>query len=374
MNPLKNLTFPLTVVRRIQETPDTVSFILNIPESVKTKFNYLPGQFITLDLNIGGESIQRSYSLASSPATDSDFKITVKRVEGGRASNYLIQEITEGATLNTTPPAGHFFKVPLEETHFYLFAAGSGITPIISILKSLLRKTTPHKTTLFYSSRYEEQIIFEKEIKEIEKSFPRRFKVYHFISKPKNKSKYLKGRITKEFIKRTLSMPNPLPQKAYYLCGPMGFMENVEQALFDLNIDKTFLRKESFTVTQKTEPTPSTDFPHIGGEIEEEGTLIGPNSQRATPKILSIVMNGETHSVKYNSENSVLDCLIEAGLNVPYSCMSGNCMACLAKVTKGQVLQEDLCVLTEENVQEHETLTCQCKPVSEVVELNFEDI
>ena len=365
MGSLKGLTFPLTVTKRIQETPDTVSLVLDIPDDAKQRFNYLPGQFITLNLDINGKEVHRSYSLSSSPTVDSEFKISIKLVEGGKASGLLVNNTHEGTILNATPPAGRFFKPALEATHYILFAAGSGITPMMSILKTVLAQKSGNKTTLIYSSRFEDQIIFKSELDKLQKTYANELSVHHLISKPSDSCEFVKGRLTTELCKSLLANPDSLA-KEYYLCGPDGFMETAEQALDDLRVEQGLIHKESFTAAGASE---------TGSAFKDvEGTLIGPESIQGTPKTLSVVVNGETHSVDYKSGASALECFVEAGLNVPYSCMDGACMACLAKVTEGQVVQKDLCILTDENVRDGETLTCQCKPVTENVRFDFDDI
>ena len=235
------LTKPLKVIKRIQETPEAVSLVLEIPEDLKAQYRYTAGQFVTFFLNVNGENINRSYSLSTSPLVDKEFKVTVKKVPGGRGSTFLCDQVKEGDTLATTPPAGHFFKPSLDSrgTQYLLFAAGSGITPVFSIMKTVLNASTLNHVTLVFCNRDEKSIIYRNEIEEWARNNPSRLDVIHTLSKPGPDWTGHSGRIHRGLIAEVLEMPSPPTSREYYLCGPTEFMTTVKNALMETASLKT---------------------------------------------------------------------------------------------------------------------------------------
>lgn len=364
---VEQLAKPLRVKERIQETPEAVSLVLEIPADLKGKYHYQAGQFVTFFLNIGGEQLARSYSLASSPVTDPDFKITVKKVPGGRGSNFLCEQVKAGDTLMTTPPAGLFFRPSLEAKgmHYFLFAAGSGVTPVYSIMKTVLSASPLNHVTLVYGNRNEDTIIYQKEIETWAQKHPAQLDVIHVLSKPGFNWPGRRGRIDRTFLCELLEMPHSgPPAREYYLCGPIEFMHVVRNTLLENGVAKELIKEENFGVAVH-KPGPA---------VKDSWTFIGPDQVAEAPEKIIAQINGEVFEVAAVSGKSVLETLLENGAQPPYSCMDGACMACLGKVQEGRVYQEDPGILSDDNIANCETLTCQAKPLSRVVKISYDNI
>ncbi len=363
------LTRSLKVKEKIFETKNAVSLIFDIPDSLKKDFQYSPGQFVTLFLNVGGEEIRRSYSLASSPLLKDPFQITIKRVDGGRGSNFIIDKIQVGDILKLTPPSGHFFKEDSFSSpkHYVLFAGGSGITPIFSILKSALTQSTKNKVTLLYANRSEEEIIYLGQLKDLAKSFEQ-FRIFHALSAPIENWCDIRGRCTPDVLMPVLERhlgQDSLP-KQYFICGPSGFMKTIRETLEKSKVATENIFEESFGDSISQTPAPSGDFHEI--RIGE------PPPLTEEPQELECLLNGQDLKVSMNKDQTILEALIEAGENPPYSCMDGACMACLAKLIQGRVYQKDAGILTEENIENREILTCQARPLSRQVKVDYDNL
>lgn len=365
---VEQITRPLKIAKRIQETPEAVSLVFEIPAAEKKDFHYQAGQFVTLFMDINGEPLNRSYSLCSSPVVDSEFKIMVKKVSGGKGSTYLCEQVKEGQILRVTKPAGHFFKPSLSSTQYFLIAAGSGITPTYSILKTVLSSNEENQVHLLYCNRNEQTIIFANEIEEWQRKFGERLHVHHLLSQPSSSWKGERGRCSEAWIKKILShhKSNQLAHE-YYLCGPDGFMDGVMEALHNLNIEKTLIHRESFAIGLTTVKAPDlpSDWTYIGDKAQGKSESGGH---------LTAIVSGETFECEVQPDQSILEALIEAGANPPYSCMDGACMACLAKVQDGLVYQKDPGILADENIENRETLTCQARVLSRNVKVSYDDI
>lgn len=357
---------PLKVINRIQETADAVSLVLEIPPALKPQFHYQAGQFVTFFLEINGEKLNRSYSLSTSPLVDTEFKVTVKKVHGGRASTYLCERLKVGDTLMTAPPAGQFFKPSLEAkgVHYFLFAAGSGITPIFSVMKTVLKASALNHVTLVYCNRSEDTIIYRNEIDTWAKDFPSRLDVVHILTKPHDGWTGHTGRVSAPLVAELIEMPVPEKTREYFLCGPTEFMSTVRHALMESGVPKTLIREEDFAI--------SLHKPGI--KVSDSWTFIGTDTPAEPAEKIIATFNGETFETAAKEGQSVLETLLEAGAQPPYSCMDGSCMACLAKVQEGRVYQEDPGILSDDNIANCETLTCQAKPLSRIVKLSYDGL
>jgi ferredoxin-NADP reductase len=364
----EKLTRQLRLSKKIQETADTFSLVFQIPPELKETFKYDAGQFVTLFLNLNGDDIRRSYSLASSPDCDPDFKISVKRVKGGKVSNYLIDSVKEGDVFNVTPPAG-LFVLPkaLDGRELVFFAAGSGITPIISLIKSALKRSASTKVHLLYCNRDEESVIFFRELKSLNAEFHERFSYDLALSQPKKAFDGFSGRLQATQVKTFLSN-HKIPKTAlHYVCGPEGFMATIEASLELEGYPKSALIKESFA-----SPAPSTAKEYKPDAADDAVYIGDPSIAFGETKEIEAVLNGETIKVPYLKGSTVLESLLEAGHNPPYSCMDGACMACMGKIQSGRVYQNDMGILTEDHVEAKECLTCQARPCSAKVKINYD--
>jgi len=356
----------LKVIKRIQETPDAVSLVLEIPEELKKQFHYQAGQFVTFFMEINGELLNRSYSLSTSPLTDQEFKVTVKKVHGGRASTHLCEKTKVGDVLMTAPPAGTFFKPSLDPkgVHYFLIAAGSGITPVFSILKTVLTASTLNHVTLIYCNRSEDSIIYRNEIDEWARNNPARLDVVHLLTKPTDGWTGHSGRISKPFLGELIDIPDGGKSKEYFLCGPKEFMSTVRHGLMENGVSKEHIREEDFAIS----------LHKPGQPVNDTWTFIGPDTPAESPEKIIATINGETVEVAAKVGQSILETLLEAGAQPPYSCMDGSCMACMGKITEGRVYQEDPGILSDDNIANCEALTCQAKPLSRIVKVSYDGL
>lgn len=368
MTDFASLTHSLKVKKKIEETFDTSSFALEVPDSLREKFKYVPGQFLTLLVTVQGEQLRRSYSISSSPSCDSDLIISVKRVKDGKVSNFLIDHIKEGDTLHCTPPAG-IFVVPKSAAiqHFVFFAGGSGITPILSIIKELLL-TTSARCSLLYANRNENSIIFHRQLKDLTSKYPERFTIEYVISAPQKEFRGPTGRLTAEIAQDFITRVGALSSRGdfAFVCGPEGFMATAEATLSLSGFSKDQIAREIFV-----SPLPSASEKTL--ELEDDAVFIGDKgAEKTVPKTIEITLNGETTTIPYQDGTTVLDAALEARLNPPYSCMDGACMACIGKVKSGLVYQNDMGILTEDYIEGGECLTCQARPISNSVKISFD--
>lgn len=366
---IEKMTFELKVNKRISETADTVSLIFDIPNDLKKQFQFTPAQFLTLFLPIDGQYLPRSYSISSAPPMEPELKVTIKRVSGGRGSNYILDHIKEGDKVRVSPPAGAFFK-PLPDSckHVLLFAAGSGITPIFSIFKTALLTMPQTKVTLVFSNRFEDQIIYGREIESWQQRFASRAKVIHVISQPKPTWAGYRGRCDDINTPKLLNSLETLgPETQVYLCGPVAFMDNIRVHCLSRGVPATHVHSESFITTHSVAPESTGD----DGRIYIGDTQVSPVGAQAD---LEIRLGREVFKAKINKDQTVIEALIEAGANPPYSCLEGNCMACIGKVIKGRVYQPDPGILSDDNFANRETLTCQSRPASAHILIDYDAI
>ncbi len=378
----------LTVKKKIVETKDSVSLHLSVPLENRNLFFYTPAQFLTFYLTIKGQSYRRSYSLSSTPFLKEDLQTTVKRVPKGVVSNYIVSHVTEGEKILSTTPKGKFFKPPtdLEAKHYYLFAAGSGITPIFSILKTVLLSDSQHKVTLFYANRSEESIIYHQALKNWQKKYPN-FRVIHALSRPQQNWCLIKGRLNKEHLQTHLGdvltlksciVPN---SKLFYLCGPLAFMQTVEDFLLAHSVLPSHIYKESFSSSRhkiaevkgqvKNPKKPGSNVCSQNPFSSQVVVTAEKDAQTNPPKTIIAYMDGKKISIKAKKHIPILEQLLSAGYHPPFSCMSGSCMSCLAVLKKGCIVQNERGILEDSNIQKKEILTCQAKPEASIVEVDY---
>jgi ferredoxin-NADP reductase/ferredoxin len=382
----------IKVAEKITETPDAVTLRLDIPDSLRGKFQYSAGQFVTLFLDELEPEFRRSYSLSSCPDSDSHFSLTVKKIPGGKASTFLVDKIKPGDVLWLTPPAGNFKLPPGHESKTCVFlAAGSGITPLFSMLKKRL-KIVQTKNHLLYQNQSPKTAIFRSELMALLETHPQTMTVLEAFSKsghdkistqPTGAHKVTQGHFGAKEISQTIQNENP-KNCLFFLCGPEGFMKSMVSSLFELGVSTSQIFQESFLSTPSTPSAKLSTESKSPGAVTTKSTsdihsemegavVIGDKSTIDSPQEILVVMNGETTTVPYtDTKRSILDVLIDADVNPPYSCMDGACMACLAKVTSGAVFQKELGILTDDNVEQNETLTCQARACSRTTTINFD--
>jgi len=358
----------LKISKIVSETPDTKTIYFEIPSHIVQEYRHLPGQHLTIKAQINGKEVRRAYSICTAPdATEPG--VTVKRVPKGIVSNYIHEIVKPGDSLDIMTPEGHFI---VKTDHFktrdhYFIAAGSGITPVMSMIQSILEEEPKSVCYLLYGSRNESEIIFNESLNHLVTKYKDQLFVEHVLSQPKiNKSggigglftkktidwKGLKGRINAEtctsFFKE---YPPKTEEKHYYICGPGDFIEKISSFLATIHIDKIFIHKEYFTPAK----------------TDHKKSDAGLNSASVT-----ITLKGESFDITVPKGKTILDVLVDSKKDPPYSCTSGACSTCMAKVTEGEVTMDSCYALDDDEVAAGYILTCQSHPKTEKVILTYD--
>lgn len=345
-----------------QETPECIVVGFDVPKDLEPEFAFQHGQYVTLKLTVNGEELRRSYSICSSPLDKGHFSIAVKKVPNGRASTQLVEKLRPGMTIEVMPPMGSFTTAldPAKERHFVAFAAGSGITPILSILKTVLRAEPRSRFTLFYGNTDVDRIIFRQRLEELRQQHASRLDVLHILSKGVDEDKLFNGRITTqkavELVKRFVTDAS---SNEYFICGPEQMMVNVSEALERLGVDKKRIHIELFSTPVST-------------EARKEATHAKATAFSGVADV-KVIMDGREHELKVRANGAaVLDAALEAGLDVPYACKGAVCCTCKARVLEGEVEMEMNYALTDAEVADGYVLTCQAHPRSQRVVIDYD--
>jgi ring-1,2-phenylacetyl-CoA epoxidase subunit PaaE len=364
--------FQLRVKAVIPETEQAASVVFEIPEDLKETFRYKAGQYITVRFKIGDHDVRRSYSMSSAPF-ENDLQVTVKRVEGGLVSNYILDKINVGSVVEVMPPQGRFTAKIADENRktYYMFGAGSGITPLMSLIKTILEEEAQSSVFLLYSNREEEGIIFKEQLKRLEEKYAGQLLIEHTLSQPKkekssgisnffSKSKTnwrgLTGRIDHRQITRFLDEhPKRYDDSSYYICGPGKMIDSVEATLLGQGIEQKRIHSERFLTA-----------------AEDTSSNNNTTTAKGSEKSVIIHLDGEEIKLNVPDGKTVLQALIDAKYEPPYSCRSGSCAACMGKVIQGEVKMDACFALDEDEIANGYILTCQSHPVTEKVEISYD--
>ena len=345
----------------VRETPDAVTITFWHP--ISEEIRYLPGQFLTFLLNINGQKVRRSYSMASSPHVDVSLAVSVKRVPGGLVSNYLCERIHSGDILETLEPMGTF--VPKLDTQnrraLILIGAGSGITPLFSMAKSALHVEPNSRVCLIYGNRNQESIIYKAHLDAMEQAYGcSRFQVTHVLSQPTENWTGLDGRLNQHTLTRLLEdLPVADRQNASaYLCGPDGMMAEARSALALVGIPAERVYKESYATA-----------PVAAGDVFEEPMTDDDDS--GSPEV-TVLYEGSEYKFAVAPHQTILEAALELDIDLPYSCQAGMCTACLGKCTSGTVRLDEEDGLSESELKAGYVLTCVAHPVGRDVVIEIE--
>jgi len=340
-------------VRR--ETADCVSVALEVP-NVDT-FSFVPGQYLTLRSTINGQEVRRSYSLCSSPLSG-ELRVAIKQVEQGVFSTWANTELKAGDTLETMPPMGNFALEiePTDEQTYVGFAAGSGITPVLSILKTVLERAPKAKFILFYGNRKTNSIIFKAELEDLKDAYMGRLEVHHVLSREDQGNDLLFGRIDEARAAQFVAqIPGVKEAAGHYLCGPEAMIKGVQSALEQAGVSAKNIHFELFTST-----TPAA----------EKAPAAAASSGDAA---VTVILDGEETHFTQGPKDFILDSALDAGADVPYACKGAVCCTCRAKVLEGEVEMAMNYSLTDDEVAEGFILTCQSMPRSPKVTVSFDE-
>jgi ring-1,2-phenylacetyl-CoA epoxidase subunit PaaE len=359
-------TFNALKVSNIKrETADCVSVAFEIPETLRENYRFVQGQYLTFKKAINGEEIRRSYSICSSPL-EGELRVAIKKVPEGRFSTYANDNLKEGDVLETMTPEGNFFRTlsPKATNTYVAFAAGSGITPIMSIIKATLEVEPNSKFILFYGNKSSKSIIFKEEIEDLKDAFLNRFEVHHVLSREDQGTDSLKGRIDGEKCKLFASNFFDIEEvSTFYLCGPEEMILSVKDTLIDLGAPKENVLFELFT-------TPVA----AAAAANEKATKQVVTADKNAKSDVTVILDGdETHFQVTYGGNTVLDAALDAGADVPFACKGAVCCTCRAKVLEGTVEMDMNYALEEDELEAGYVLTCQSHPTSERVVISFDE-
>lgn len=358
----------LKIKEVVQETPDAVTIHFWHPFSEVVK--YKPGQFLTLLLPQGNTKIRRSYSMSSSPYTDVSLAVTVKRLPGGFASEYLTTSVKEGDVLEVMEPLGHF--VPEldadQKRSVVLIGAGSGITPLMSIAKSLLMVEPESTVYLLYGNRNENSIIFKTQLDALQEKYGERFQLVYTLSQPSAAWQGETGRLNKTQILKLLEvLPKTEPATTdYYMCGPDDMMEEARRALDILAVPVERVHKESFltAITAKAQG----DVTEVSAE-SGDGSL-GDDSPKGHE--VTVIYEGSEYKFRVEPHQTVLEAALDLDIDLPYSCQAGMCTACMGRCVSGKVQLDEEGALSKAELEAGFILTCVAHPMSDDVVLEVE--
>jgi ring-1,2-phenylacetyl-CoA epoxidase subunit PaaE len=350
----------LTIQDVRQETNDCISVALHIPEALKTSYDYKAGQYITFKQTIDGEELRRSYSVCSSPL-DNELRVAIKKVEQGKFSTYANTHFKKGDSVEVMNPMGHFtIDVNKDNNNNYMgFAAGSGITPLLSIVKTILATETESTFTLVYGNKNVGSIIFKEELEALKNVYLQRFQLIHVLSRERMESELNYGRI--DATKCTQLFDKLIDLKklnAFYMCGPEEMVNSVKEFLVENKVDEKNIHFELF-----------------GTNLSKNKTDWAKNHVEDTTKKsrVSVKLDDRTFEfdLAYGGEN-ILDAALRFGADLPYACKGGVCCTCRAKVIEGEVDMEVNYALEKEEVAQGFVLTCQAHPKSDKVFIDFD--
>jgi len=345
----------LTIKELKKETQNAVSIVFDIPSELKNEFKFIAGQYITIKISIEGKEIRRSYSICSSPESE-ELRVAVKEVENGLFSNYATKKLKEGDILEVSPPEGKFIlqTATSHQRNYVAFVAGSGVTPVISMIKSVLLKETHSTFVLVFGNKTAEETIFKSEIDTLLTQYPERFFVKYVFSK-KILGDAILGRIDKSIV--NLILKNKFKNtsfNSFYLCGPETMIEVVTNTLKENGISASKIHFELFTSTY---PSGAITAKNLDGTTE-----------------LTVILDDEETTFEMSKKKLILTAALDEGLDAPFSCQGGICSSCIAKVTEGNAVMDKNTILSDDEIKDGFILTCQAHPTSQKITIDYDNV
>ncbi|WP_266202274.1 ferredoxin--NADP reductase [Pontibacter kalidii] len=347
----------LKVVEITHETADAATIHFEHPE--KHTIAYKPGQFLTLILPVEGKEIRRSYSLSSTPHEAPRLSVTVKRVEGGLMSNYLLDHLQVGQEVKVMEPIGNFCLTcaPTNQRQVLLFGAGSGITPLMSILKAVLREEPNSKVTLLYGNRDEDSVIFREQLQQLQAQHQGRLQVVHIYSQPRQACDH-RGRMNQSMIIKILERLQlaKVSDAVYYMCGPEGMMEEVRHALSVLRVPVDRIFRESFVSNKLLDKQEQ--------EAQHGAVMSSDEDGEISTQTVTVIYEGSEYSFVVEPDQTILEAALEQDIDLPYSCQAGLCTACRGKCLSGKVHLDEREGLSDAEMEEGYVLNCVGHPLT----------
>ena len=351
--------YPLRVREIVPETAEANSIRFDVPPELRETFAFRAGQHLTLKTQIGGEEVRRNYSLCTAP-DQQDWLVTVKRIAGGLFSNWVGDNLKAGDTVEVMPPHGSFTTDfdPAARRHYVGIAGGSGITPVMSLIRTALKTEPDSRFTLLYGNRDSVSIIFLEALAELKDRYLDRFQLFHFLAEEEGDVALFNGMLDRGRVSEAVEhlVGDPQTVDGWFICGPGPMMDAAESELLDRGIDKDRIHIERFTADR-----PSAALAQEMAELQT----------RAAGVTMAVTLDGRTRRVPFTQEN-ILDSARDAGLPAPFACKAGVCATCRAKLTSGRVEMAARYGLTDEEIEAGYILTCQSVPATEDVAVDYD--
>jgi ring-1,2-phenylacetyl-CoA epoxidase subunit PaaE len=345
----------LSIKHITQETDKAISIVFDVPENLKDTFAFKAGQYITLKTTINGEEVRRDYSICAS-VNSGDLKVAVKEVDNGTFSVYAKNSLKVGDTLEIASPNGRFvFEAnPSKTRTIAAFAAGSGITPVLSIVKTLLEDEPFSNVILIYGNKSLKDTMFSEELLTLKTTYSNRFHV-HFMFSQTQEQDALFGRIEKSTV--NLIVKNKYKDvniEAFYLCGPEAMIHLVKEVLIENGIKEKTIFFELFTASESNENT--------------------VNASSNGNSSIKVIVDDEEHTFSMDKSQTILEAALKENIDAPYSCQGGICSSCIAKIVEGKAEMRQNNILTDGEVADGLVLTCQAQPVTDTVVVDYDDV
>ncbi len=346
--------YKLNVKEIKRETQDAVSVVFTIPLEFQDFYEFTAGQYLNLKITLDGQELRRSYSICSAPDSG-ELRVAIKAVKNGRFSKFANEQLAVGNTIEVGTPEGKFtFEPNPDRQNNYLgFVAGSGITPVMSIIQSVLKHEPKSSFILVYGNKSPQDTIFLNQLHELQLKYVGRFFIHNIYSQAKLDGD-LFGRIEKSTV--NFVMNNKHAEKEFdkfYLCGPEEMINTVTQVLKEKNIPEKNIKFELFTASVKENAISATQNDHTK---------------------VTVIVDGDETTFEMSSKQTILEAALKQGLDAPYSCQGGICSSCLARITKGTAQMKKNSILTDGEIAEGLILTCQAQPTSKEISINYDDV
>lgn len=346
--------YKLSIKEVKRETPHAISVTFNVPLEFQDFYKFTAGQYVNLKLTLDGKELRRAYSISSAP-TSGELRISIKAVKNGTFSKFANEQLKEGNIVEVGLPEGRFTFEPQadRQRNYMAFSAGSGITPIMSILQSVLIQEPKSSFVLVYGNKTAEETIFHHQLTELQKQFLGRLSV-HYVFSQANVEGQLFGRIDKSVVNFVHNKHVGQEFSKYYLCGPEEMINAVNNTLKEKGVTEKDIKFELFSAT------PSAEMSTTNGSLEHAK--------------ITVVLDNDEETFEMSAKQTLLEAALKQGLDAPYSCQGGICSSCIAKVTSGSATMKKNTILTDKEVASGLILTCQAHPTSAEITVDYDDV
>lgn len=363
--------YPLRIKEVRKETSECVSVLFDIPDNLRAAFAFKAGQSLSIRKFLNNEEIRRTYSICSSPI-DNEWRVAIKKQDNGLFSTFANEQLKAGDTLEVMEPVGKFYSElsPSHKKSYLAFAAGSGITPVISIIKTTLRTEPQSNFTLVYGNRSRSSIIFFEELEGLKNQFMDRFHLVHLLSRERTETSINYGRIHAEKLDELSRLIDYTLFDEIFICGPEGMIFNTRDFLLQKNISEKKIHFELFTTAGQVQKSKSDS-----NRIKNQNPIaIGSKDKTGPASNITIKLDGRSFdfTIPLNSDTAILDAALQQGADLPYACKGGMCCTCKAKLLEGEVEMDVHWGLEHDEIEKGYILTCQSHPKTEKIVVDFD--